>query len=50
MHAGCARFGAEARVEGTYMFCRQDSVLQAARYLSRVDGLSLQARPHRVRE
>ena len=39
-----ARFGAEARVEGTYMFCRQDSVLQAARHLSRVDGLSLQAR------
>ena len=40
------RFASRARVDGTYMFCRQESVLQAARYLSKVDGLSLQARAH----
>jgi hypothetical protein len=29
-------------VDGTYMFCKQESVIQAARLLSRVEGLSLQ--------
>lgn len=45
MHVyGLCRFGAEARVDGTYMFCKQESVIQAARLLSKVDGLSLQVR------
>lgn len=29
-------------MEGTYMFCKQESVLQAARLLSKVEKLSLQ--------
>lgn len=36
------RFAASAQIDGTYMFCKQESVLQAARFLSKVDGLSLQ--------
>ena len=40
----CGRFASRAKVDGTYMFCRQESVLQAARFLSKVDGLSLQVR------
>ena len=38
------RFAEEAQVDGTYMFCRQDSVIQAAKFLSRVNPLSLQVR------
>jgi hypothetical protein len=36
------RFAADAQMDGTYMFCKQESILQAARFLSKVDGLSLQ--------
>ncbi|BDA46196.1 ATP-dependent RNA helicase SUPV3L1, mitochondrial [Coccomyxa sp. Obi] len=43
-HTILTRFGAEARVDGTYMFCKQESVIQAARLLAKVDGLSLQER------
>ena len=31
-------------MDGTYMFCKQESVIQAARLLSKVEGLSLQVR------
>ena len=30
------RFGEEARLDGTYFFCQQDSVLQVARLMERV--------------
>ena len=38
------RFAEEAQVDGTYMFCRQDSVIQAAKFLAKVNPLSLQVR------
>lgn len=37
-----SKFAEDARLEGTYFLCRQDSVMRAARLLSRVEGLSLQ--------
>lgn len=36
------RFAAEAQIDGTYMFCKQESVIQAAKFLSGVAELSLQ--------
>ncbi|KAK9815173.1 hypothetical protein WJX73_009704 [Symbiochloris irregularis] len=38
------KFAEDARLEGTYFLCKQDSVMRAARLLSRVEGLSLQDR------
>ncbi len=38
----CCRFAAEAQIDGTYMFCKQESVIQAAKFLSSVSELSLQ--------
>lgn len=37
-----ARFAEDARLEGTYFLCKQESVMRAARLLSCVDDLSLQ--------
>ena len=36
------QFAADAQLDGTYFFCRQDSMAAAARLLARVEGLSLQ--------
>ncbi len=41
----CCRFAAEAQIDGTYMFCKQESVIQAAKFLSGVSELSLQVGP-----
>ena len=35
-------FAVDAQLDGTYFFCRQDSLEAAARLLARVEGLSLQ--------
>lgn len=38
------RFSNEAKLEGTYFFCRQDGVMQVAKLLEKVDNLSLEDR------
>lgn len=38
------RYSEEAKLEGTYFFCRQDNVLQLAMLLERVANLSLEDR------
>ncbi|KAL0019761.1 hypothetical protein WJX79_003104 [Trebouxia sp. C0005] len=38
------RFSNEAKLEGTFFFCRQDSVMQIAKLLENVDNLSLEDR------
>ncbi|KAK9817863.1 hypothetical protein WJX72_003314 [[Myrmecia] bisecta] len=40
------RFGEEARLDGTYFFCKQDSVIHLAKLLSRVPSLTLEERYH----
>ena len=38
------RFSDEAKLEGTFFFCRQDGVMQIAKLLEKVDNLSLEDR------
>lgn len=38
------RFSNEAKLEGTFFFCRQDGVMQIAKLLEKVDNLSLEDR------
>ena len=38
------RFSDEAKLEGTFFFCRQDGVMQIAKLLEQVDNLSLEDR------
>ncbi|KAK9853646.1 hypothetical protein WJX84_009241 [Apatococcus fuscideae] len=38
------RFGAEARIDGTFFFCQQDGVIELAQLLERIEGLSLNDR------
>ncbi len=38
------RFSNEAKLEGTFFFCRQDGVMQIAKLLENVDNLSLEDR------
>lgn len=38
------RFSNEAKLEGTFFFCRQDGVMQVARLLEKVENLSLEDR------
>ena len=39
------RFAEDAKLEGTYFLCKQESVMRAARLLARVEDLSLQVCP-----
>lgn len=38
------RFSDEAKLEGTFFFCRQDGVMQIAKLLEQVENLSLEDR------
>ena len=39
-----SRFSNEAKLEGTFFFCRQDGIMQIAKLLEKVDNLSLEDR------
>ena len=39
-----SRFSNEAKLEGTFFFCRQDGIMQIAKLLEKIDNLSLEDR------